>query len=294
MSIALMSMAWKAQLGAAQKLCLLAMCDWANDDGGSLHPSIKAISIRVGVTERHAKRIVHDLINDGWLYVTGNLFGGAPGAVRNYRINLKKLTETGDAHVTPTGDTHVTGDNMSRVTPMSETGDTHVTGGVTPMSETGDTHVTQPTIEPPKNHQGTAKGTRAHTRAQAHAPEQPLPDGLDMAAWKAWQQYRIDIRKPIKPASILAAQKSLAGFGANQPAVVEQSIANGWQGLFQLKAGSAVGAAKQQQQPDQRAKQCHCGAQGVVMRGGKWFCSEHEPKVVSIQPAKETRHVAAG
>jgi hypothetical protein len=34
---------------------------------------------------------------------------------------------------------------------------------------------------------------------------------------------------------VLAAQRKLAGFGAGQAAVVEQSIANGWQGLFPLK-----------------------------------------------------------
>ena len=63
----------------------------------------------------------------------------------------------------------------------------------------------------------------------------PPPDGLDLKAWKRWSDYRKEVRKPIKPASVLAAQRKLAGFGANQASVVEQSIANGWQGLFALK-----------------------------------------------------------
>ena len=69
-------------------------------------------------------------------------------------------------------------------------------------------------------------------------PPLPVTAGLDVAAWERWVRYRADIRKPIKPASMQAAQEKLAGFGADQSAVVEQSIANGWQGLFELKAAS--------------------------------------------------------
>jgi len=55
---------------------------------------------------------------------------------------------------------------------------------------------------------------------------------LDPEAWERWEKYRREIRKPIKPASVLAAQQKLAGFGADQAAVVENSIANSYQGLF--------------------------------------------------------------
>jgi len=64
------------------------------------------------------------------------------------------------------------------------------------------------------------------------APQVP---GLDPEAWRAWLEYRVQIRKPLKPVSMPAAQRTLAAFGSNQMAVVQQSIANGWQGLFELK-----------------------------------------------------------
>jgi hypothetical protein len=63
----------------------------------------------------------------------------------------------------------------------------------------------------------------------------PLLDGLNADAWGKWVDYRKQIRKPLKPVSMLAAQRELTGFGANQMAVVERSIANGWTGLFALK-----------------------------------------------------------
>ena len=71
-------------------------------------------------------------------------------------------------------------------------------------------------------------------------PEIPdPPDGLDLEAWNQWIDYRTQIRKPIKQVSIPAAQRELAGFGCDQAAVVEQSIANGYQGLFALKSRPA-------------------------------------------------------
>lgn len=66
-------------------------------------------------------------------------------------------------------------------------------------------------------------------------PDFPSPNGLDQATWTRWLAYRQKIKKPIKPPSMEAAQKSLAAFGSDQAAVVEQSIAQGWQGLFALK-----------------------------------------------------------
>jgi hypothetical protein len=57
---------------------------------------------------------------------------------------------------------------------------------------------------------------------------------LDTAAWERWSAYRIAIKKPMKPQTEEAAKIKLSGYGDDQSAVVDQSIANGWQGLFPL------------------------------------------------------------
>lgn len=62
----------------------------------------------------------------------------------------------------------------------------------------------------------------------------PVP-GLDSESWTRWLTYRSESGKPLKPASIPAAQRKLASFGTQQSAVVEESIANGYQGLFAPK-----------------------------------------------------------
>lgn len=78
--------------------------------------------------------------------------------------------------------------------------------------------------------EGKGREKEGNGDAQARATH-----GLDVRAWDRWLAYRRDTRKPIRPASEEAAAKALAAFGKDQAAVVEQSIAQGWQGLFALK-----------------------------------------------------------
>ena len=73
-----------------------------------------------------------------------------------------------------------------------------------------------------------------------------LTPGLNAEAWEAFTDYRRSIGKPLKPASMTEAAKKLAAFGKDQGAVVTQTIANGWQGLFALK--------DQGRKPEQQAR----------------------------------------
>jgi hypothetical protein len=85
---------------------------------------------------------------------------------------------------------------------------------------------------------GEGKGRSRGSLRRASPPDIPFPQpplGLDIPTWERWLAYRKDTGKPIKPASIEAAMNALARFGEYQAAVVTQSIANGWQGLFDLK-----------------------------------------------------------
>lgn len=68
-----------------------------------------------------------------------------------------------------------------------------------------------------------------------------FPQGLDVEAWERWVTYRKKIGKSIKPASMLAAQKAMARLGDAQAEAVEQSIAQGWQGVFAPKPGQSSG-----------------------------------------------------
>lgn len=56
--------------------------------------------------------------------------------------------------------------------------------------------------------------------------------GLDQEAWTRWLTYRQAIKKPYKDISLHAAALKLSSYGPDQAQVVERSIANQWQGLF--------------------------------------------------------------
>ena len=85
-----------------------------------------------------------------------------------------------------------------------------------------------------KLREGKGRGPRASARDPA--TEGGTPPGLHQPSWHRWVAYRATIRKPLKSASIAAAMRALAAFGDQQAAVVEQSIAQGWQGLFAVKS----------------------------------------------------------
>lgn len=74
---------------------------------------------------------------------------------------------------------------------------------------------------------------------------------LDQQAWERWVAYRKAIRKPIKEASEHAMKLKLARFGADQDAVVNQSIAFSYQGLFELKDKKKPD--RPQKSPEQKA-----------------------------------------
>jgi hypothetical protein len=70
--------------------------------------------------------------------------------------------------------------------------------------------------------------------------EAPL-QGLNFEAWNRWVNYRSETGKPIKKVSAAAAQRKLAKFGEMQDAVVENSIAENYQGLFAPKSNGHAG-----------------------------------------------------
>lgn len=82
-------------------------------------------------------------------------------------------------------------------------------------------------------------------------PKTEFPEELDTpefrATWAEWIAHRIEIKKPMKPLGAKKLLKSLAE-GGERKAIesINQSIANGWQGVFEVKAGCAGVKSKQE------------------------------------------------
>lgn len=210
MSIALMSNAWKADLPPISKLVLLALCDWASDNGDSVHPSIETIAKKVGCSSRTVQRIIGDLIDGRWVAVVGNKFGGAPGQTRDYLVNIRQLRAVADEfdrkeeeerrskrRRKAEGPSHdeifgvETGDTVSPVTSTTETGDIHDTPRVTSTTETGDTAVTlsiiDPSVEPPVI-LPPAAAQPARNKLIAE-PVEPKETELQAACRATWSAY---------------------------------------------------------------------------------------------------------
>ena len=108
--------------------------------------------------------------------------------------------------------------------------------------------------------------------------------GLDTAAWDRWVAYRKAIKKPLKEATLHAAALKLAKYGDDQAEVVDQSIANQWQGLFDLQKKKLAPGEKPQKTREQKAADDFADKmdwlKGVVARNLK----EVEAKLVVGDP----------
>lgn len=77
--------------------------------------------------------------------------------------------------------------------------------------------------------------------------------GLDQEAFDRWVAYRKAIKKAYKDVSLHAAAVKLAKYGDKQAEVVEQSIANQWQGLFDLQVKKLAPGEKPKKTKEQVA-----------------------------------------
>jgi len=107
MSIKLMTLSWELEMQPTPKLVLLALCDWANDEG-LCFPSIRSIARRACLSQRQSQRVMQALVAAHWIRVVGNENGGRLS--RRYQINVDALRR---------GDTDVRGDNLTPLAPTS-------------------------------------------------------------------------------------------------------------------------------------------------------------------------------
>lgn len=93
MSIRLMTKVWDSGCyEGGTLLVLLALADWANDDGDRVFPKMAQIAKRARLCERQARRVLRDLEGDGVLIPKTNKTGGRGNRVE-YKINLESMTK---------------------------------------------------------------------------------------------------------------------------------------------------------------------------------------------------------
>ena len=77
------------------------------------------------------------------------------------------------------------------------------------------------------------------TKRASSGPNWGSVPGLVLTQWERWVKYRKEIGKPLKTTRPAFALVALAGKDdiETQKAIIEQSMANEWVGLFPLKHG---------------------------------------------------------
>ncbi len=144
-----MAMVWAwLNYGGSELLLALALADFADDDGGSIFPSVATLAKKTRQSERTVQRQLSKFRRAGWLILEapGRVRGGR-GCAAEYRISPEWLQSQGDNLSPFLGDM---GDRRGRK--PRQTRSKRVTGG----ARKGDTAVAPHPSDPSgtiKNHQ---------------------------------------------------------------------------------------------------------------------------------------------
>jgi len=88
MSVKIMGYVFDSGLPTTSKIVMLALADFANEEGESIYPSLETLSKRTGMSTRSVMRILSSLRTKGYIESVGS----RPSGVKVYRMNVNKLT----------------------------------------------------------------------------------------------------------------------------------------------------------------------------------------------------------
>jgi len=86
---------------------------------------------------------------------------------------------------------------------------------------------------------GINSGLQSKENRQFNKQEniQIIPAWVDTGAWARWVRYRQEIKKPLSPTMVERQLSFLSQQQHLHVAIIDQSIRNGWTGLFEVKGG---------------------------------------------------------
>ncbi len=198
--------------GGPELLALLALADWC-DDEGNCWPSVARVSERLRVSRSQAQRILHSLVDKGFVAVTANANGGAPGTTRRYRIELGRMT--GRMDETPRGRTGATGSKNA-------TGRMDVRNGPRLCTETGRMDATQTVIEP---------SIPVNKKRRTSADALSCPPDVDGQVWIDWIALREAKRAPVTQTVLEQARREAEKANMSLADFLRIWCARGSQGL---------------------------------------------------------------
>ncbi len=243
MSVRVLSAVWdRSQQKGTHLLMLLALADFS-DDQGSSYPAVPTLAAKCRMSTRNAGYLLTELQASGELEVRPN---EGPRGTNRYRIvldtpPLKPTAGVGQAKgVKPASGVGLKPTaGVKSAAPLQPTSDTPAIQRRLPLKPTAD--------EPSLNRQEPSSKARRVRTAPSGVSEFTLPDWVPADTWADFVSMRKSMRKPMTVAAMSLQVKALAKLradGHDPRAVLEQSIAASWQGLFPSRPTAAAALAQ--------------------------------------------------
>lgn len=222
MSVAVMAAVWSGfPHGGSELLCMLALADFADENGGNIFPSMTTLAQKLRVDKRNAQRIVRKLEADGFIEKIEASNGGARIATNRMRIRLDRLTR---------------GENATRGSSATRGDDATPTRG---KNATLPVALAPPNTSTKRQVNRQALTLRRFLEDCKAAGEKPIPEndaifayaeqaGIDEEMLEvAWREFK---------ASFLPTSKTQRDWRAHY----RNAIRRNWYGLWFLREGEAA------------------------------------------------------
>lgn len=227
------SMSWALEqrdiVDATARYVLLVLANYADKNGRGAFPSSASISDDTGLSIRTVKYKLDHLLEIGVIRLGNQAIAGAYIDRHDRRPTVYDLCIERGATAAP---------GYERGANDDATGCSSRQNGVQTTTERGAPAAPNPSI----NHQVTIKEPKgavadapaAPKKAPKFDPMTAKPANVSAAVWADWCQHRKEIGKRLTKTTCDRQAKTLAGHHAPD-AVINQSISNGWTGLFPEK-----------------------------------------------------------
>lgn len=246
MSVKVMGAVWDADLGRYEKYILLAYADHAEHDGSSVYPSVGLIAWKTGYSERQVIRITKILVKKGYLIH----YGESKFGTNLFRIDLESLPQREDysgvgRRGRPPENPDTLSKNPDKMSVINEENPDTLSKGGDISAKKGDISAENPDIA-----MSPDSSFNRHLKPSEEPKEgEGIPDHLDtpefLKTWSDFQEHRRQIKKKMTD---LAKDRMLKKLGRYPVEIainmLDTSIENGWQGVFEPKEYKQNGTDK--------------------------------------------------
>lgn len=200
MSVKVSALCWKVRLAATEKLILLRLADYADDQGFNIYPAVQTVADDCGVGRRAAQLTLKKLVDVGILVVINQ--GGGRRRTTEYAIDMDLVKQLKDAP--PSEKSHFNGHAVNSAKGANSESSAPFTGVNSASDDINSAPDSPNPLESVKEEEESVcdvgvNPREAHTQAPPDSSgtrsavvvpfRQPLPEGWVLPeAWRVWAQ----------------------------------------------------------------------------------------------------------